>query len=475
MRLMLNEGVRARRVLLIGAGDGGRLVLNEINKNKSLKLKAVGFLDDNKRKIGRKILGINVLGSIGELPVLAKKHSVDEAIICIPSASGVLIRKIILLCEEAGIDYRIVPGVYDMLLRESKELPARAVSIYDLLRREPVEADIAPIRKRFSGKSMLVTGGAGSIGSELCRQLARIKPRILAILDKDENGIFELKNELSGSGTRIIPLVVDMRDYGKIERLFARYNFQVVFHAAAHKHVSLMEEDDNIEEAVKNNVLVTRNLLRLCESHDAEEVVLISTDKAVNPTSIMGVTKRICELLFQSMASKKTNFVGVRFGNVLDSNGSVIPIFRKQILAGGPVTVTHPEVKRFFMTIPEAVQLIIQAASLAKGGEIFVLDMGEQVKIIELANDMIRLSGYEPGKDIKIKFTGLKKGEKLYEELFYEREQPRFIYKNNILALKPDRITQRKLNKDIDVLLSEMDPGKIKKKLRAIVPEYKAD
>jgi FlaA1/EpsC-like NDP-sugar epimerase len=467
---------KLKRILLIGAGEGGWLVLNEIKRNQSLGLKVIGFIDDDVRKLRKKILGVNVLGSINELSSIAKKHSIDEAIICIPSASGILTRKIIELCTNAGIDYRIVPGVYDMLLKESKELPSREVSIYDLIKREPVEIDVGSIRKNIGDKSVLITGGAGSIGSELCRQLVNLKPKLLAIIDKDENGIFAIKKELFATNpkAKIIPLVIDMRDYNKIERLFAKYHFQVVFHAAAHKHVTLMEEEDNVEEAIKNNILATRNLLKTCVKYNAEEAVLISTDKAVNPTCVMGVTKRICEQMFQSMKGK-TNFVGVRFGNVLESNGSVIPIFREQIAEGGPVTVTHPDVKRFFMTIPEAVQLIIQAASLANGGEIFVLDMGEQIKIADLARDMIRLSGYVPEKDIKIQFTGLKKGEKLYEELFYEREKPKFVYKDKILVLHPDNIDAKKLNKKIDMLLSTLNVRSMKRRLKQIVPEYRVD
>ncbi len=473
MRVISKEGTgRARNVILIGAGKVGILVLNEIKSNPSLGIKVAGFLDDDRKKIGKKIFRTEVFGPISQLPATSKKHSIDETIICIPSASGVLIRRIAMLCNRAGIDYRIVPGVYDILRKESKELPARAVSIYDLIRREPVEVDIASIRKRMGNKSILVTGGAGSIGSELCRQLVKVKPKMLAILDKDENSVFMLKTEFSDSKTKIIPLVADLRDNGRIEQLFWKYRFQIVFHAAAHKHVLMMEEDDNVEEAVKNNVLATRNLLKTSVKCCAEELILISTDKAVNPRNVMGATKRICELMFQSMKKSRTKLVGVRFGNVLESSGSVIPLFRSQINKGGPVTVTHPDVKRFFMTIPESVQLIIQAASLAKGGEIFVLDMGEQIKIIDLAKDMIRLSGYAPGRDIKIKFIGLNSCEKLSEELFYKREKPYFVYKKKILALKPGGIDQALLDRKIELLLSETDVGKIKKRIKDIVPEY---
>jgi FlaA1/EpsC-like NDP-sugar epimerase len=417
-----------KRILIAGAGASGEVVLREIYSSSKLTLDPVGFVDDSNEKVGTVIRGVKVLGSLNDIPELVSRYGIQEVIIAMPTAPGSVIRQTVKLCETAGVISKSVPGIYEMLNGQASINRIREVNIEDLLRREPVEINIEQVEKMIAGKKVLVTGAGGSIGSELCFQIARCKPSLLIMVGHGENSLFLLANQLImlrkvGINLNFNIVLADIRDRHRLESIFKQYSPQIIFHAAAHKHVPLTE--DNVEDAVTTNVLGTRNLTELSIASGVERFVLISTDKAVNPVNVLGMTKRIAEMIVRNAAMiSGTPFVSVRFGNVLGSRGSVVPLFTSQIASGGPVTVTHPEMCRFFMTIPEAVQLVLQAATLGKGKEVFVLDMGEPVKIIDLARDMIALSGYEPDKDIEIIYTGLRQGEKLYEELFMEDEYP---------------------------------------------------
>jgi FlaA1/EpsC-like NDP-sugar epimerase len=414
---------RVKRVFIVGAGEGGCLVLEEIRRNRQLGLRPVGFVDDDPYKQRLNIHGVRVLGSVADIPRLVKEYRIDQVLVALPSAKAETMRRVVDACYRAGVKVLTLPGVYELLSGDVRIQRFRPVQVEDLLSREPVQTDFSRIQQSLTGRRVLVTGAGGSIGSELCRQIARCAPESLILVGHGENSIFLISRELRAAYPDLLvhPLIVDIRDGERLERIFAEHRPQVVFHAAAHKHVPLMEV--NPEEAVSNNVGGTRTLLRVSEGNEVSHFVLISTDKAVNPTSFMGATKRIAELLVQATAHRTGRpFVAVRFGNVLGSRGSVVPIFQRQIEAGGPLTVTHPDVRRYFMTIPEAVQLVLQAATLGKGGEIFVLDMGEPVKIVDLARDMIRLAGLRVEEEISIVFTGLRPGEKLFEELFRQEE-----------------------------------------------------
>ena len=393
-------------VLIVGAGDAGATLVRELKQRRYRdNLIPVGFVDDNPTKQRMGMFGLPVLGRREDIPRLVQKYDVDEIIIAIPSASREVIGEIVDICQTTPASLKILPGIYELINGRVSVSQVREVRVEDILGREPVEVDLDSIAGYLTGKAVLVTGAGGSIGSELCRQAARFKPRELILLGHGENSIYEAYQELSLEfrGLEIIPLICDVKDRAAMNAVFQKYRPEVVFHAAAHKHVPLMEHCP--AEAVKNNVLGTFNAARAAHDFSAESFILISTDKAVHPAGIMGATKRIAEMVVQQMArTSKTCFASVRFGNVLDSRGSVVPLFKKQIASGGPVTVTHPEMVRYFMTIPEAVQLVIQAGALARGGEIFILDMGEPVKIISLARRMIRLAGYRPGKDIPIVF-----------------------------------------------------------------------
>ena len=422
------------RVLVVGAGDAGTMIVKEMRANPQLGLDPVAFVDDDKWKVGVQIQGVPVLGGREQIPDLVKSHRVDEAIIAIPTAPGRIIREVLETCRQAGIPARTVPGLYDILSGQVSVNQIRQVQIEDLLRRAPVETDIAAVKKLIEDCCVLVTGGGGSIGSELCRQICRLRPRRLVIVGHGETSIFRIVEELDQTcpdpHIEIRAVIADVRDRQRLDRIFGEFRPTLVFHAAAHKHVPLMEE--NLCEAITNNVMGTRNLIAAADAAGVDHFVLISTDKAVNPTSVMGVTKRIAELLvYQAARQNGRGFCVVRFGNVLGSRGSVVNVFRRQISRGGPVTVTHPNMTRFFMTIPEAVQLVLQAAALGKGAEVFVLDMGDPVKIVDLATDLIRLSGLTPRLpgddpdgdwDIEVRYTGIRPGEKLYEELFVTGE-----------------------------------------------------
>ncbi len=416
-----------KRVLVVGAGDSGLMMVREMRGNPGVKLDPVGFVDDDPRKRGASIYGVPVLGRHTELPTLVAEHHIQEVIIAMPTAPGSVIREIVRLCEAANVSSKIMPGMDDLLTGRVGINHLRNVDIEDLLRREPVQIDTAEVARLLSGACVLITGGGGSIGSELCRQIARCGPGHLIVLGHGENSLFDVENELrlKWPALTLSLVVADIRDVPRMRAVFERARPQIVFHAAAHKHVPLMES--NIEDAVTNNIGGTLNLVQLSEQFGVEQFVLISSDKAVNPTNVMGATKRMAEMIVQAAARRTGRpYVAVRFGNVLGSRGSVVPTFREQIARGGPVTITHPDVTRYFMTIPEAVQLVLQASALGTpgaSGEVFVLDMGEPVKIIDLARDLIELSGLEVGRDIEIVFTGLRPGDKLFEELVVAGEE----------------------------------------------------
>lgn len=407
-----------KRVLIIGAGDAGALAVRELKTRNYREGYPVGIIDDASQKQKLKLMGIPVLGTRKDITRVVKSHKVEEVIIAMPSAPGYVIRDITEICEKSGVVIKIMPGVYNYFSGQVDSLKIREVQIEDLLGRDQVNLDIEDVAGYLSGETVLVTGAGGSIGSELCRQICRFNPEKLILVGRGENSIFDIEQELRSDcpGINLVTEILDVKDREKVELVFRKFKPGVVFHAAAHKHVPLMER--NPEEALKNNILGTYNVAEISDLTMVKTFVLISTDKAINPTSIMGATKRVAEMIIQSIDRRsQTRFVAVRFGNVLGSRGSVIPTFKKQIAKGGPVTVTHPEMVRYFMTIPEASQLVIQAGAMAQGGEVFILDMGKPVRIVELARDLIRLSGFEVDVDIKLEFTGIRPGEKLYEEL----------------------------------------------------------
>jgi FlaA1/EpsC-like NDP-sugar epimerase len=412
---------KTRRALILGAGDAGALVVRELQKSSSLNLIPVGFLDDDPAKQNHQIYGVSVIGKIDQLEKTLDTKQVDEVIIAIPAAPGRIIRLVNDVCRRKGITSRIIPGIYELIGGKVSVNRLREVDITDLLRREPVTIDDHLVGSILGGKRILVTGAGGSIGSEICRQVARWKPSELILLGHGENSIFEAQLELRDDfpALNIQSVIADVRDKNRLEKIFSQHQPQVVFHTAAHKHVPLMEA--NVEEAVTNNVLGTRNVVETAGRHRVERLVLISTDKAVRPVSVMGATKRLAEMIVLDAAQRNSlPYSVVRFGNVLGSRGSVVRTFKNQIARGGPITITHPDMRRYFMIIPEAVHLVLQAASMGTGGEVFMLNMGEQVRILDLAEDLIRLSGLEPHRDIEIQYTGIRAGEKLREDLFEE-------------------------------------------------------
>ncbi len=420
--LHLRESKHSHWVLIVGAGDAGAVLVREMHNNPQLKMKVIGLVDDDPSKNNMILGGIPVLGNCAKIPGLVIDLHIDEIIIAMPSITGKELREIIETCKQTSARIRILPGIYD-LSKKGLVHSLRDIQMEDLLRREAVQVDLDEMAKYVGNKTVLVTGAGGSIGSELCRQLANFSPRQLILLDSSENNLYEIEIELVSKNTApVIPVLADIRDYSKMESVFINYRPQLVFHAAAFKHVPMMERYP--EEAFTNNIIGTRNVADLADKYKVQTFIQVSTDKAVNPTSIMGASKRIAELIVKDINRiSDTKFASVRFGNVLGSRGSVIPIFMRQINSGGPVTITHPEMKRYFMTIPEAVQLMIQAGAMAEGGEIFVLDMGEPVVIEDLAKDLIRLAGFEPGTEIEIIYSGIRPGEKLFEELFTDKEE----------------------------------------------------
>jgi len=450
---------KKKRVLLIGAGDAGNMVAKELKQRTDLGMDVVGFIDDNPRKFKNAIQGIRILGNTSQIPELVKNLGIEEAIITIANASSSVIKGISDICEKTKIDVKIIPGLFEMLDGRVKITKIRNINIDDLLGRSVVnfENHFSEIVKAYENKHILVTGAGGSIGSELCRQLTVMLPKGIILLDKDENSIFEIDNELRGKvGGQVLgntyPLIADIRNFDRLKLIFDRFRPQIIFHAAAHKHVPLMEH--NAAEAIMNNILGTRHLVQLADQYAVERFVYISTDKAVNPTSVMGATKKIGEIIVQDIAPKSlVKFSCVRFGNVLGSRGSVVPFFQKQISNGGPITVTHPDVRRYFMSISEAVQLIIQAGTIGEKGEIFVLDMGKPIKITELAKELIRLSGHKI-EDIDIKFIGLRPGEKLYEEVLIEKEKSTATRYEKIFVASPIKVNYTEFSKNLDELLA---------------------
>jgi len=456
-----------KRALIIGAGEAGVMVLKESKSNHKACIDVIGFIDDNPHKKGLRIQGVRILGNCRDIAAVVSKYGVDEVIIAVPSANGETIRNIISNCQLPSVRIRIVPGLQKILNGELEVKP-RDVKAEDLLGRETVMVDEKEIKDYLSGRVVLVTGAGGSIGSALCRQIVNFDPKEVLLLDHNENNVYYLGLEFLTKHPQIKfkTIIGDIKDVGLLKNVFSRYKPQIVFHAAAHKHVPLME--DNPTAAVKNNIIGSRNLIYASDHYKVEKFIFISTDKAVNPTSIMGVTKRIVEMILQSKAKmSKTKFMAVRFGNVLGSDGSVVPLFKKQIEDGGPVTLTHPEVKRYFMSINEASQLVLQAGGMGKAGEIFILDMGEQIKILDLAKELIALHGLRPEEDIKIKFIGLRPGEKLYEETLLDREKDMSTKAEKIYIAQPGhfdaQILRRKI-KELERLVVLMnDSGTIKK------------
>lgn len=444
-----------KRVLIIGAGDAGALVVREMQKNPQLGLKPICFLDDDTEKQKKQIYGIPVVGTLDDLARTVFIRRIHEVIIAIPSAPGKVIRQVSEICRSRNIPYRTMPGMYELIGGKVNVSRLREVEITDLLRRKPAVFDEHLIGANISGKRILVTGAGGSIGRELCRQVARWAPSDLVLLGHGENSIFEtlLEMEENFPNLPIHPVITDIRDLDRMNVIFEDFRPQVVFHTAAHKHVPLMEA--NVEEAITNNVLGTRNVVEVCINFDVERMVLISSDKAIRPSSVYGATKRISELIVLDAAHRTgKQFSVVRFGNVLGSRGSVVPLFKRQIAKGGPVTITHPDMKRYFMTIPEAVHLVLQASSMGRGGEVFVLKMGEQIRVMDLAEDLIRLSGLEPRKDIEIEFSGIRPGEKLSEELWdkYAHYEPT-PHPDIVLLDDEDVLDGEQLNQVIEDLI----------------------
>ncbi len=444
-----------RHVLVVGAGDAGALVVREMQRSSYINYNPVGFVDDDPLKQKQRIHNVPVLGTISDLPRLVTQKHVDEVVIAIPSASGAVLRRITDICRQAKVPFRTMPGIYELIGGQVGINRLREVNITDLLRRAPTHMEHQEIGRRLRDKRVLVTGAGGSIGRELCRQIARWSPSSIILLGHGENSIFEALTELRGAfpGLPMYPVIADVRDRDRMYSVFDTHRPQLVFHAAAHKHVPLMEV--NVEEAVTNNILGTRNVVEMSLTWGVERMTLISTDKAIRPTSVMGATKRIAELITLDAAHRSgLPFSVVRFGNVLGSRGSVVPFFKRQIARGGPVTVTHPDMKRYFMTIPEAVHLVLQAAALGDGGEVFVLRMGEQIRILDLATDLIRLSGLEPGRDIEIVFTGIRPGEKLSEELWDRWARYEDTEHPDILRLaEEDILTGEALHRVVDDLI----------------------
>lgn len=466
----------SKRLLIIGAGDASALLIKEIKRHKSFNYNIVGLIDDDPSKQGRLINGIEVIGGRDRIVEVCKERDVEEIILAIPSADLEIKREIINICRDTNCKLKTLPGIYEIIDGEVSISKLRDVNIEDLLGREEVTLNNENINKYIKDRTILVTGGGGSIGSELCRQISKFKPGKLLILDIYENNVYDVQMELNRTHPELNKevIIASIREVERLREIFEQYKPDVVFHAAAHKHVPLME--GNPVEAIKNNIIGTYNLLKCAQEYKVKKFVQISTDKAVNPTNIMGATKRFCEIMVQAFDKvSTTEYVAVRFGNVLGSNGSVIPLFKKQIAEGGPVTVTHPEINRFFMTIPEAAQLVIQAGSIAKGGEIFVLDMGKPVKIVDLARDLITLSGYKPDVEIKIEYTGLRPGEKLYEELLMDEVALTSTEHDKIFVEKPNNIDLEFVEKSIEQFkkVASMDKEDIFKLVEEKVPTYK--
>ena len=466
---------KRKRVMIIGGGEAGRNLIAEIQNSKYLNQQVCCIIDDDPLKQGKYIKGIRIVGNRNTIKRNVKRYNIQQIIVTIPSAGAAKLRPILDICKETECELMIIPGVYQLVTGEVKASKLRPVSIDDLLGREEIQVNLDEVMGYVSGKVVMVTGGGGSIGSELCRQLATHHPKQLIIFDIYENNAYEIQQELlrNHPELNLVVLIGSVRDENRIESIFQKYHPEIIYHAAAHKHVPLMEDSPN--EAIKNNVLGTYKMVVMADRFHVRKFVQISTDKAVNPTNIMGASKRICEMIIQTYNKhSETEYVAVRFGNVLGSNGSVIPLFKKQIEHGGPVTVTHPDIIRYFMTIPEAVSLVLQAGAYAEGGEIFVLDMGEPVKILDLAKNLIRLSGLKLGQDIEIEFTGLRPGEKLYEELLMDEEGMTDTPNKLIHIGHPIDVDEDKLSYALYVLESaaERETDDMRLIVESVVPTY---
>lgn len=474
----LKEQLDSKNVLIVGAGDAGEMILREMRHNPRLGYNPVGFVDDDRNKRKSTIHGVSVLGNTRDICKVAKECNVDEVIVALPSATGKAMRRIVNTCKRAEVKFKTLPFIGDLIDGSVSVSQIRDVNIEDLLGREAINLDMSLIGRELANKVILVTGAAGSIGSELVRQMGRFNPKKVILFERGENDLYHFEIELSKKvwNTKFVPFVGDIRDHERVKECMEIYRPSYIFHAAAYKHVPMMEA--NSTEAVKNNIFGTKVLVDLAAEFNVEKFVLISTDKAVRPTNVMGATKRVAELILQAKSAVdgcNTQFIAVRFGNVLGSNGSVIPLFKKQIADGGPVTLTHPDITRYFMTIPEAVQLVIQAGAMGRGGEIFLLEMGEPVKIKDLAENLICLSGLTPGKDIEIEYTGLRPGEKLYEELLVEGEGIKKTHHDKIYVLEglsPDIDALDSVLKDIETVCKEGRDTRVKAILKELVPEY---
>lgn len=481
-RAMRTVGKRGRvqrgeqqHVMVIGAGSAGSALIREILGSQHINKQIVGVIDDDPAKKGTFIHGVRVIGTREDIIDRAAALSVDEIMIALPSASAREIKEIVEICRETGCELKRLPGIYQLVNGDVSISKLKEVDVNDLLGREPVTVNLDSIMGYVSGQVILVTGGGGSIGSELCRQIASHQPKKLVIVDIYENNAYSIQQELLHDypALDLVVLIASVRNTKRMDDIFSMYHPDIVYHAAAHKHVPLMEGSPN--EAVKNNVLGTWKVVQAADRHHVKRFVMISTDKAVNPTNIMGASKRVCEMIIQTYDHRsETEFVAVRFGNVLGSNGSVIPLFKKQIAQGGPVTVTHPDIIRYFMTIPEAVSLVLQAGAYAKGGEIFVLDMGEPVKILDLAKNLILLSGHKPDEDIRIEFTGLRPGEKLYEEMLMEEEGLQNTENQMIHIGRPIDFDEERFLSQLQTLKDyvEQEPADIRSVIQDMVPTY---
>ena len=463
------------KVMIVGAGEAGEKIYREIYTSQNIYKEVVCFIDDDKTKIGRRIHDVLIYGGRHDIQKACDKYKIDEILVAMPSIDQKEMAEILNICKDTKCKIKKLPGIYQMVNGDVHLSDFKEVEVQDLLGRDPIEVNLSEIMDYVTDQVVMVTGGGGSIGSELCRQIAAAKPKQLIIVDIYENNAYDIQLELKHDYPQLNleTMIASVRNTDKVNDLFKQYHPDIVYHAAAHKHVPLMEDSPN--EAVKNNVFGTLNVARACDQYKTKRMILISTDKAVNPTNVMGATKRMCEMIVQTINKQsQTEFVAVRFGNVLGSNGSVIPLFKKQIKAGGPVTVTHPDIIRYFMTIPEAVSLVLQAGAYAKGGEIFILDMGKPVKIADMARNLIKLSGYEPDIDIKIEYTGLRPGEKLYEELLMKEEGLQDTPNKLIHIGKPIELDEDSLFDRLNHLKDEAykETNDIRTLIKEIVPTY---
>lgn len=472
---LANAEANACHLLIVGAGDAGAMLAREIRQHTDGKnYKIIGYIDDDATKRGSQLFGATVLGSCDDIEEIVKRETIDEIIIAIPSAEGHIVKRIAQICKRTTCRVKIVPGLYELIEGKATMNQLRDISLEDLLRRDAIQLDMNKISGYINNKRVLVTGAGGSIGSELCRQISKIGAKQIVLLGRGENSIYEIHQELRRKFPQrdYVTAIVDIRDKQRLMETFQRYQPEIVFHAAAHKHVPLMEMQP--VEAVKNNIFGTKNVAEVASAFGCERFIMISTDKAVNPTNVMGATKRVAELIVQQFNDKNTTkYNAVRFGNVLGSRGSVVPLFERQISSGGPITITHPDITRYFMTIPEAVQLVLQSGALANGGEIFLLDMGEPIKILDMAKDLIELHGLEPD-DIPIAFTGLRPGEKLYEELLTAEEGSMSTKHHKIFSAKIQPVDQLLLRQCLQTLSRTSDAQTILHTLRELVPTYQS-